>query len=54
MKVDIIAKSEFMQFERNVNLLLYDIKQEFKRMRDLIIQMQDRIKLLEFKNGIQN
>jgi hypothetical protein len=47
MKVDIITKESFLEYQKTIMIMLGDMQKKIKTIENMIMQLQDRIVMLE-------
>jgi len=54
MKIDIARPSDLKHIENMIRILTTSINNDYNRLKNLVMELQDRIKMLEDKNGSNN
>jgi uncharacterized coiled-coil protein SlyX len=54
MIIDFIDKASFKKYMEEIHAMILDLAKDIKKQKDLLMQLQDRIKMLEDKNGTEN
>lgn len=53
MKIDVLTKDMFKLYHDEIKVILHDIRMELKKQWKTIMELQDRIKMLEDRYGTE-